>query len=310
MPSLVTSLVAFVLICLWVTAVFTTYARLPTEELYNVSNGGLVGGASRVLVFLGYPCALASVLILGVVWARVRRSPLLTQASRRLIGALIVMSVLLCASVVVPGVIDPDNLNAKPVNALAAAGVLLAIGLTIAAAWLTGVGASDRALRGDWLRCAVAIVLLVLAIPWLAAIAGLHLTGLPVLGDVFLSGELRTQPSDPVPRAAVHRGDHEGLDGVLLVLIVLILSRELHRVRDRVLRTGLIFGGSLAIVYGLAVVLKDFWLEQIVKRGWTDFEIAGVLEPGASLGWAGILVATALLVVVAHRRAGRADTGS
>ncbi len=309
-PSLVTSLFAFALIGLWVAAVFATYTRLPAGELYNVSNSGVVGGASRVVVFLGYPCALASILILGIVWARVRRSPALTHRSRRLVGALIVMSVLLCASVAVPGVVDPDNLNAKPMNALAAAGVLLAVTLTISAAWLAGVGAPERALRGNWLRCAVAIVLLVLAIPWLGAIAGLHLTGLPVLGEVFLSGELRTQPSDPIPPAAVHLGDHEGLDGVLLVLIVLMLSRELRRVRDHVLRTGLIAGGSLAIVYGLAVALKDFWLEQIVKRGWTDFEITGVLEPGVTLGWAGILLATALLAAVAHRRAGRTNTGS
>src|SRR5918994_3685293 len=39
-------------------AILVTYARLPLDELYNVSGTGFEAGAGRVLVFAGYPTAL------------------------------------------------------------------------------------------------------------------------------------------------------------------------------------------------------------------------------------------------------------
>ena len=300
-PSLVPSLLVWALFGLWLVMVFVTYARLPAEELYKVSGSGLMGGASRGLVLLGYPLALGSILILGFVWERVRRSGAVSERRRRAIGALALVGVVLCATVGIPSVVDPDNLDAKPLNALAAVGVLLAFVLTVWTVRLSGLGNAGRWTRGDSLRSVMAFVLLLVATPWVGAVLGFHLRGLPVLGEVFLSGELRTQPGEPIPRAAVHLGDHEGLDGLLLVAAVLILTRELRRMRGSALRTALIFTSSLALVYGLAVVLADFWLEQIVKRGWTDFEITGVLEPGPTVGWAGILIVTGLLGAIAVR---------
>ena len=38
--------------------VLVTYARLPVEQLYNVSGSGLESGAGRALVLLGYPRVL------------------------------------------------------------------------------------------------------------------------------------------------------------------------------------------------------------------------------------------------------------
>ena len=48
-------LVVWLLFAIRASAVFITYARLPARELYNVTGSGLVGGASRVLVFYNLP---------------------------------------------------------------------------------------------------------------------------------------------------------------------------------------------------------------------------------------------------------------
>src|SRR5207253_10830655 len=79
----------------------------------------------------------------------------------------------LCSVVFWPGVVDAYDLDARPVNALAAAGVALAVVLSFAA------GLHRERVR---LRPAAG-ALLVLAIPWLAADLGFHLDGVPVLGS-------------------------------------------------------------------------------------------------------------------------------
>src|SRR5579884_2122922 len=69
-PGLVEALAVWALLGLHLVAVFVTYARLPPARLYNVSGHGLAGGASRVLVELNFPTALAAIAILGLVAAR------------------------------------------------------------------------------------------------------------------------------------------------------------------------------------------------------------------------------------------------
>ncbi len=61
----------------------------------------------------------------------------------------------------------------------------------------------------------------------------------------------------------VHLGHHEGLDGALLAWDALLLSRR---------RTGTVHSWYLALMltYGVAVAAQDAWLEQVVKRGWTQ----------------------------------------
>src|SRR5437763_15764031 len=103
--------------------VLATYARIPSHELYHVSGGGLALGAGRALVFLNYPVALVGIAVLGLVWERL---------DRRLRPVAVVAAVL-CAAVFRPGVVDQANLDARPVNALAAVGVLLAAALRLAA---------------------------------------------------------------------------------------------------------------------------------------------------------------------------------
>src|SRR5205823_2229943 len=104
-------------------AMFITYARVPARELYHVSGSGLEGGASRVLVFSNYSTALVAIAVLAVVADRL---------PGRIAQGMAVVTLVLCAAVFWPGVVDQANLDAKPVNEIAAIGVLVALALTVA----------------------------------------------------------------------------------------------------------------------------------------------------------------------------------
>jgi hypothetical protein len=85
------------------------------------------------------------------------------------------------------------------------------------------------------------------------------------------------------------------MDGVLLVLVALVLSRLLGSMRSRVLYGVLSAYLTLLFCYGLGNIANDFWLEQVVKRGWTLWEVPDVTTPKASMAWALIVVAAATL---------------
>ena len=122
---------------------------------------------------------------------------------------------------------------------------------------------------------------------------------LPVLGSLFMSDEVLAEPGHPNLRA-VHLGHHHGLDGALLALSALALSRVVGQARPQLLRAALGFYVALMLVYGLAIALEDFWLEQLVKRGTTSLRIPSMTVPEASWAWAAILAA-ALLIHFAAR---------
>ena len=56
------------------------------------------------------------------------------------------------------------------------------------------------------------------------------------------------------------------------------------------LRAGLALYLSMMVAYGLANMANDFWLEQVVKRGWTRWAIPGVIRPSVTWMWAVIIV--------------------
>ena len=265
--------------------VLVTYWRLPWGELYHVTGNGPVGGLSRALLFLNFPAALVATGVLIY---------LLDELSGPVEFWLAVLGIALCAAVLWPKIVDQGKLDARPVNAVAALGVAVALGLTL---WSFRGGGSWRLahVAGDRIRIAVAVLVLLLALPWEAADLGLSLDGVPGLGSVFLTGSLRTQPGDPVFHPAVHHGHHHGMDGTLLVLVALILSRLVGATHRRWLRG--IFGAYLALMlcYGVGNIANDAWLEQIVKRGWTAWEVPDVTTPKASPAWGIILLAAAAL---------------
>lgn len=279
-------LVAWGLYAVVALEVFVTYARLPAEQLYNVSGSGLDGGAGRALVYLGYPTSLAVIGFLPILVERLAR-PLATLTALASLG--------LCLTIGIPGVLEESDLDAKPANALAGIGVGLALLLTVVAVAHGGLGASAALGGWDWARIGLALVLLLASLPWLAAELGFHAGG-----PVFLSEELRPEPGHPEIRA-VHLGHHHGMDGVLLAWAALLLSRAAARMRRAGLRRALTAYLSLMLVYGLANALQDFWLEQLVKRGTTELRLPSMLRPEATPAWAALLAAAGLIYVALGR---------
>lgn len=266
--------------------IVVTYSRLPARELYHVSGSGLEGGASRALIFLNFPAALIALAVLGLLYERF---------ATRTLAAVAVVAAVLCAAVFWPGVVSQANLDAKPVNTLAALGVLLTLGLSVAVARHGGVPRRPWH-RADGGRLGIAVPLVLLSLPWFAADLGFFLNGVPALGSIFQTGEYRHRIAGlpPFP-PAVHHGHHHGMDGLLLVLSALLLSRTLGMLLSRVLRGVLSAYLALMFSYGVGNIANDFWIEQIFKRGWTTWQIPNVLEPRATVAWGVIVLAAAAL---------------
>ena len=250
--------------------ILVTYSRLPARELYHVSGSGIQGGLSRAVLFTNFPVALVALAVLALVYERL-------PARGYRIAAIV--SCALCAVILWPGVVNESDLDARPVNAFAAVGVLLAILLTDVVARAGGLTQRPWR-RPDWFRVAIAAGLLFAALPWLAADLGFYLNDVPLLGRISQSGEfLPERPGLPTFAPAVHHGHHHGMDGVLLVLVALLLSRRVGDVKRYGLRQGLAAYLALMFCYGIANFANDIWIEQVVKRGWTSWEIPNVLEP-------------------------------
>jgi hypothetical protein len=259
-------------------AILVTYSRLPPEELYSVSGDGLSGGFSRALVFVNWPGALIAIAVLGIVVERVWR-PLVALTA-----------LALCLVIVIPGVLDQADLDAKWINVLPASGVALVIALTAVAVKEGGVGGWGSR-RGDGIRIAVVIVLALVSLPWFFAGLGSYIPG-----PVFLASE------EYKGHAAVHLGEHHGGVGLQIVVATLLLSRELPRLRANWRRTALAAYLAGLIAYGLGNIANDVWLEQVVKRGWTAWELPSVVRPSINWLWLVVLgVGTAIFVL--QRRA-------
>jgi hypothetical protein len=263
--------------------ILVTYSRLPARELYHVSGTGLSGGASRVLVFTNFPTALVAIVVLALIADRM---------SSRVVTAAAFVGIALCSAVFWPGVVDQADLDARPVNVLAALGVLIALAVT-AAAWRLGAAWSGPR-AGDRIRVAVAAGALVIGLPWIAAELGFFLTGVPGVDSVFKTGEYRPPPVPP----AVHHGHHHGMDGVLLLLCAALLSRAVPSVRQHWLRVAT--GAYLALMsaYAIGNIANDAWGEQVVKRGWTTWRMPNVLRPNLTVAW-GLIVVGAILLYAA-----------
>jgi len=135
-------------------------------------------------------------------------------------------------------------------------------------------------------------VVLVLSLPWLAADLGWYLPG-----GVFLTDTVVTEGNETL--AAVHLGHHHGLDGALLVLTALLLSRAAVQGRRlRQVTTGYV---ALMLAYGAVNFAEDGWHEQLVKRGTLDWRIPSAKVPSLSPVWLVILGLTLLAFAVLSR---------
>ena len=291
--------VVWLLFGLTAAAVFATYWRLPPRVLWKVHNTGFVGGAGRAFVFLSFSAALAAIPILAIVVDRL---------DERLADVLGIIALILCATVALPGVQTESHLDPKWANLPAVIGVVLAFVLTV---WASRRGRREFArttARGDAARLAVGVLSLFFAAPYIAAELGFFLDGVPVLGSIFETGAIRAEPGSGDLHAAVHHGHHHGMDGFLLTVTALVLSRHIGGIRRPVVRGLTAFYLALMLVYGLTNQVEDLWIEQVVKRDWTSWQIPNVLHPSLSLAWAA-MVACAIVIYAAFLRPRRPSIG-
>ena len=277
--------------------IFVTYWRLPpdtraaTNDLYHVSGNGLVGGLSRVLVELNFPLALVAIVVVLVA----------VDALPRRAWAVAGPAIGLAAAVAWPGVIDQDDLDARFVNVIPALGVALSLGLTAAASRRGGAGLARR-LPFDPVRATIAAVLLLVSIPWIAADLGVFLPdGVFIMRRVALD-------TDGLPIAAVHLGHHHGMDGTLVALSAILLSRP--RLRRGATASVTVVVTSLAFAYGIVNCVQDAWNEQLVKRGTLDQQIPSAILPSLSWIWLVILVLAALTALTLRRESRRVDSAA
>ncbi len=279
--------------------VFVTYSRLPARDFYNVTGTGLWSGAARLLVLAGWPVSLAALALMAVAVDRLLAAPL-EPGVRRAVTAAAVAATVMCATIAVPGVIQQSDLDAKPANLIAGAGVLTALGLTLFALRRTGAGLPAKRTRGDRIALWIAAIYTLAALPWIFANLGVYVGDIPGLHAVFMSKQVLPEAGHPHLRA-VHLGNHEGLDGWLLAVTALLLRPGLARMRPTRLRP--VLAGYLALLlgYGVMVSANDGWNEQIVKRGWTSHGLPSVLNPALNLGWAILIVFAVVLYLAAFR---------
>ena len=93
---------------------------------------------------------------------------------------------------------------------------------------------------------------------------------------------------------AVHLGHHHGLDGVLFAFVALTFGRVVRTFAGSALVNVVAAYLGLMLSYGIANVANDFWLEQVVKRGWTEWEIPSFLSLQPSIGWGTVLTGAAV----------------
>ena len=254
-------------------SVLVTYSWVDPAETYHVSREGIVGGLSRAVTLVNFPIGLVAIALTLVAVAALPRAAWWAATP----------ALLLCATI--PFFNEQSNLDAHWGNALPALGVAVALALTIAAARRAGSGFAPRR-PWDTARVALAVVVLLVSLPWLTANLGFHFPG-----DFFMGEELGSE-QDGTSIAAVHLGHHHGLDGALLLLTALLLSRiEISGATMR--RVTFACLGAMS-AYGAVNCVQDAWNEQLVKRGWTDHSIPSAILPAAKPIW---LVVVALAIV-------------
>ena len=239
-------------------AVVVTYSRIDAAELYHVEGSGLRLGLSRAAVHTNWPFALVAIVLVVVAMRDLPRRAWWVAGP----------AVALCATM--PLFVSQAHLNARWQNLVPGIGVALALGLSLAAVRRVGTSFQPR-LPGDAVRIGLAIVVLVLSLPWIAAELGFHLPG-----NLFMGEELFLAP-DGQPEAAVHLGEHHGWHGSLLLLAGLVLSRVQAAGRIGI---WLLVGTAALAAYGAVNATQDFWQEQLVKRGTVDWAIPSALYPG------------------------------
>lgn len=268
-------------------ATFVTYSRIEPAELYHVSNRGLAGGASRLLVLLNFPVAILALAMLPLLVARLLAAPV-SPARRATVLGVAGLAAALTLVTAWPGVVDQADLDAKPINAVPAAGVALVLALTVAAVRTPRPSDTvrERQLFETPLRFGLLGAIGFVSLPWMFADLGFYIEAVPGLGTLFVSEEFLPEGAT---LAAVHYGHHHGFDGAIFAASALILMPAVVAVPGKALRHTSIALVALMFAYGVMNLAQDFWGEQVVKRGWSGAEFPEVVRPGITPAW-GLIV--------------------
>jgi hypothetical protein len=261
-------------------AVLVTYSWVDPAETYHVSRDGLAGGLSRGLTLVNFPIALVAIALILVAVAALPRAAWWAAGP----------AILLCATI--PWFVDQDDLDARWGNVIPALGVAIAGVLTAAATRRAGASFSPRR-PWDTARLIVVALVLIVSLPWITADLGYHFPG-----DLFM-GEEPGREKDGTLIAAVHLGHHHGVDGALLLISALLLSRV--GVPKGRLRIAVFAYLGAMLAYGTVNFVQDAWNEQFVKRGWTEEGVPSALLPSVEPIWLVVIaLAFAATLVLLH----------
>ena len=265
-------------------AVVATYALLPASDFYHVSHEGLAGGTSRALVYSNFPVSLVGLALIGVSLILLHSHP-----ERGLLAVAGAVGAVLCLVTVAPGVVKQSDLDARLINVVPFIGSVIAVALTVLA---MREPAAEQTIHSTWkdrVGFGIVIVLTVVALPWILADVGVYIGDIPGLGSIFYSKQI---PAGETLRA-VHLGHHHGLDGLLFAFVAVVIGRVVRSQEPAALVNAMAAYCGLMLSYGIANVANDAWLEQVVKRGWTEWEIPSFLSLDPSLGWGVVLIGAA-----------------
>lgn len=278
----------FLVVCV---EVLVAYSRTKPNELIGVPRTGLLVAITDAIGFLAFPAGLVAIGVAIAIGDRLSRGGAWVGAAA---------AVALAVVVVLPGVAESEEVEVtlNPQRVVAAAAVLALCGLTLRVVRRHRIGCWGPRARGDAVRVALAAAIVFAALPWFAADLTLSLDRVPGLSQVFLTDALRTEPGRVGANPAVHDGHHHGMDGALLALAAIALSRVIRWLAGW-RRTALTALVALLFTYGIANALEDFWLEQVVKRGASGYVFPKMLTPRLSLPFLLILLAaTAAFVAI------------
>lgn len=263
-------------------AVFVTGSRLGGDGPPNWTVG-----RSHFLAYLGHPVAPAAIGLAGITAARLGPRDTSLGVASALVGGV-------SGALMLDGLRRPES-NPRDLASCTIAGA--AAGLTTAALARSGPGGFAAPPRYDGLRQVLIAAIASGALPWFLADVGIYAGDVPGLRRLVLSRDTPIAPG----QIAVHLGHHHGMDGALLALTGLALSRQLPNLAAGRPRQALSLYLATLAVYGASRWLEDVWNEQVVKRGLARRKPPVVVRAGRPEG-RGAWLAIGGLSWLVHRR--------
>ena len=274
-------------------AIFITYSRFPAEDFYSVSESGVAAAAGRMIVSLNFPIAFIAIALLAITVS----SMLAAAWHPREVSAAAIVAAALCLVAAAPGVVQESDLDVKWINAVPAIGVAITAILMALAIRENGIGPIAPWSRADTIASVFGGIFVLAGLPWIWAQLGFYMDNVPLLGRIFLSKGDENGPGE----AYVHLGDHHGTSGLLLLICALVLRRVIGLIEPRWLDRALSGYVAFMAAYGIANAIQDGWHEQIVKRGWSGYDIPNATVPSINWVWGAMVLGAVIAWLLMFR---------